>query len=437
MTVQKIPQYDPADPYKMPALMPSSADRSIRSFNPADFPDPSQATDEWRYAPLDQLRDVFEPFTPSGAVTIEAHLDDGTPVPLTRVSSRGNGSQESGPQGNDSRGKDLEDMVGKPVDRSAAIEWQASTSAGRIFECDVTHSLTQPLIIRCTGINQQESTNQPGMKEHRESERTSRDAFHLIIRVAANVHADIVLDHTGYTNCLEGIDLQTGANSDVNFSSIQEWDPRSRHLATQHIRVGENARLQHNIISLSSKIVRIRMDPQFDGPNGFLNMLGIYYVDPGSYMEHRTMVVHNYPQCTSRVVYKGALDGTGARSAWVGNALILPKAPKTDSYELNRNLVLSPGAIANSEPQLEIENGDIVGAGHASSVGRFDDEQLFYLESRGIGREEARKLVVRGFFADLISQIGVHSVEKQLMDTIDRRLARGESSAMTHVLEGE
>ena len=121
----------------------------------------------------------------------------------------------------------------------------------------------------------------------------------------------------------------------------------------------------------------------------------------------------------------------------MGNALILPKAPKTDSYELNRNLVLSPGAIANSEPQLEIENGDIVGAGHASSVGRFDDEQLFYLESRGIGREEARKLVVRGFFADLISRIGVHSVEKQLMDTIDRRLARGESSAMTHVLEGE
>lgn len=129
-------------------------------------------------------------------------------------------------------------------------------------------------------------------------------------------------------------------------------------------------------------------------------MLGIYFVDPGEHIEHRTMIVHNHPECKSRVVYKGALDGKGAHSTWVGNALIAPTAPGTDSYELNRNLVLTPGAIADSEPNLEIENGNIIGAGHASSVGRFDDEELFYLQSRGIPETEARKLVVRGFLAN-------------------------------------
>jgi Fe-S cluster assembly protein SufD len=255
------------------------------------------------------------------------------------------------------------------------------------------------------------------------------------VTVADDARADIVIDHTGQASLAEGIEIRTGARSHVNLSSIQEWQKGSRHLGSQRIEVGRGAELQHNVISLSGSVVRLRMDPDFAGPDGFLNMLGIYFADPGSYMEHRTMVVHNHPSCRSRVIYKGALDGTGARSAWVGNALILPTAPKTDSYELNRNLVLSPGAVANSEPQLEIENGAIVGAGHASSVGRFDDEQLFYLESRGIGVDQARKLVVRGFFADLIGQIGVPGVEKQLMDTIDRRLARGESSDMARILE--
>ena len=177
------------------------------------------------------------------------------------------------------------------------------------------------------------------------------------------------------------------------------------------------------------------MDQDFGGEHGELNMLGIYFVDPGEHIEHRTMVVHNEPECKSRVVYKGALSGKGAHSTWVGNALIQPTAPGTDSYELNRNLVLTPGAVADSEPNLEIENGNIVGAGHASSVGRFDDEELFYLESRGIPEKEARKLVVRGFFGELVEEIGIDEIATHLMQAIDRRLVRGENEAMTNVLE--
>lgn len=409
---ERIPDYDPKDPYKFPALMPSSADRAVRSFEPGAFAEPDHRSDEWRYAPINGLRDFFRPFSASKRTRVSAAFDDGTPigagdgpVSFTRLVSHA-GSVER-PAG----------TVGKPTDRASAVEWQASTAAGSVYWLHVTGDAERPVVLRITG--------------------TSRDldALHLVITAEAATSAKVVLLHTGLASLAEGVEIRTGQDSDVNVTSIQEWERGSRHLASHRITVGRGAQLQHNVVSLSGDVVRLRADPDFAGPQGFIDMLGIYFADPSSYMEHRTMVVHNHPECKSRVIYKGALDGKGARSAWVGNALILPTAPKTDSYELNRNLVLSPGAVANSEPQLEIENGDIVGAGHASSVGRFDDEQLFYLESRGIPEEEARKLVVRGFFDQLVVQIGIPSIEKELMDVIDRRLARGESKAMTEVLE--
>jgi Fe-S cluster assembly protein SufD len=133
-------------------------------------------------------------------------------------------------------------------------------------------------------------------------------------------------------------------------------------------------------------------------------------------------VEHGAPHCRSNVAYKGALAGAGARTVWVGDVLIRADAVGTDTYELNRNLLLTDGARADSVPNLEIETGEIVGAGHASATGRFDDEQLFYLQARGIPVDEARRLVVRGFFADLLQQAGVPEVEQRLMAAIDEEL---------------
>ncbi len=231
------------------------------------------------------------------------------------------------------------------------------------------------------------------------------------------------------------VEILTGRDSHVSTTFIQEWNKGSKHVGNQRIHLGEGASLRHSVVTLGGDVVRIRMDQDFGGDQGDLNMLGIYFVDPGEHIEHRTMIAHNHPECKSRVVYKGALDGKGAHSTWVGNALIAPTAPGTDSYELNRNLVLTPGAIADSEPNLEIENGNIIGAGHASSVGRFDDEELFYLQSRGIPETEARKLVVRGFFGELVEEIGIPAISEHLMNVIDKRLARGENDAIAQVLE--
>ena len=129
--------------------------------------------------------------------------------------------------------------------------------------------------------------------------------------------------------------------------------------------------------------------------------------------------------CRSRVTYKGALQGEGAHTVWVGDVLIRADAEGTDTYELNRNLVLTDGARADSVPNLEIETGEIAGAGHASATGRFDDEQLFYLQARGIPEDEARRLVVRGFFAELVQQIGVPDDRGAAARATHRGRARG------------
>ncbi|MEF2737786.1 MAG: Fe-S cluster assembly protein SufD, partial [Bifidobacterium choerinum] len=261
------------------------------------------------------------------------------------------------------------------------------------------------------------------------------DALHLVIVARDQVHGDVVVEHDGDARLAEGVEIAVGRDAHVGTTFIQEWSPVSKHVANHRIRLGAESSLRHSVVTLGGAFVRIRMDQDFGGEHGDLNMLGIYFVDPGEHIEHRTMVVHNHPECRSRVVYKGALSGRGAHSTWVGNALIEPTAPGTDSYELNRNLVLTPGAVADSEPNLEIENGNIVGAGHASSVGRFDDEELFYLCSRGIPERQARKLVVRGFFGELVEEIGIDELASHLMGAIDRRLARGEDEATQHALE--
>ena len=169
--------------------------------------------------------------------------------------------------------------------------------------------------------------------------------------------------------------------------------------------------------------MRITSDFAFDGEGGRIDSFGVYFTDAGQHQEHRPYVAHTEPHCYSRVTYKGALQGRDAHAVWVGDCLIGHAARGTDTYELNRNLVLTEGARADSIPNLEIENGNIEGAGHASATGRFDDEQLFYLRARGIPETEARRLVVLGFFNEIVAEIGVNEVEERLLMEIEKELA--------------
>jgi len=169
-------------------------------------------------------------------------------------------------------------------------------------------------------------------------------------------------------------------------------------------------------------VVRVNPSIHLSEQGASTDAFGLYFADAGQHLEQRVYIDHAAPNSRRRVKYKGALQGQGARSVWVGDVLIRPNADGTDSYEENRNLVLGEGTQADSIPNLEIETGNILGAGHASSTGRFDDEQLFYLQSRGISEEEARRLVVRGFLAEIIQQIGSETVEARLSLAVEAEL---------------
>jgi Fe-S cluster assembly protein SufD len=162
---------------------------------------------------------------------------------------------------------------------------------------------------------------------------------------------------------------------------------------------------------------------EYTGPGSSAELFGLYFATSGQHFEHRVHISHDLPGAKSRVNYKGALNGDSARTVWIGDVFIKAAAQGTDTYELNRNLLLSDGARADSVPNLEIETGDIVGAGHASTTGRFDDEQLFYLMSRGIPAEQARRLVIRGFFAEVISKLHIEEIEERIMARIDSELS--------------
>jgi Fe-S cluster assembly protein SufD len=176
-------------------------------------------------------------------------------------------------------------------------------------------------------------------------------------------------------------------------------------------------------VTLGGDLVRITPTVHYAGPGAQAELLGLYFADSGQHLEHRLFIDHDQPNCRSRVTYKGALQGASAHSVWIGDVLIRADAVGTDTYEENRNLLLTDGARADSVPNLEIETGEVRGAGHASTTGRFDDEQLFYLMARGIGEDEARRLVVRGFFTEIIERIAVPEFRDRLLTAVDQELA--------------
>ena len=293
-----------------------------------------------------------------------------------------------------------------PGDRTSVVAWNAFTSA-QIVTVPKKTELPAPIMIDIDG------------------DELTR-VQHLALRVESQSVATIVMNHRGggHGALNQTVEIEAGDASDLTIVSIQEWDDEFLHASNHRIAIGRDAKVRHIIVTLGGDLVRICSDTDYRGPGGELTMLGLYFVDSGQHLEHRVFVDHSQPNCYSRVTYKGALQGKDAHSVWIGDCLIREAADGTDTYELNRNLVLSEGAKADSVPNLEIENGEIIGAGHASATGRFDDEQLFYLMSRGIAEADARRLVVRGFFAELIEQIGVPQVQEHLMNAIEKELER-------------
>lgn len=356
------------------------------SYDVADFPVPHGREEEWRFTPLARLKGLHDGSAVAGGPDLK--IDIMAPEGVTHQLV-----DRSDPR----VGK-----AGKPVDRVAAQAYSSFEKASVISVPKET-VLTEPIRITVHG----EGGTTYG---------------HQVVELGAFAEAVVVIDHTGDAVLGANVEYLLGDGAKLTVVSVQDWDDAAVHVGQHNALVGRDATFKSVVVTFGGDLVRLHPRVTYAGPGGEAEFYGLYFTEQGQHQEHRLFVDHEASNCRSHVVYKGALQGQDAHAVWIGDVLIRASATGTDTYELNRNLVLTDGARVDSVPNLEIETGEIVGAGHASATGRFDDEQLFYLMARGIPADEARRLVVRGFFAELVQQIGLPDVEERLMTKIEAEL---------------
>lgn len=361
----------------------SRAER-FHAYDVAEFEPVTGGEIQWKYTPLKAVRPLLD-------VTL-----DGSPTELdTQVTP----------------GATIEwvDRTDARIGRGGAPEERASANAWTNFD--------QALAITISGDEHAEATVK------RSALGATARAAHTVIVAKPNSRGLVVLENSGGALLSENLEIIVENDANLTVVSVQQWDQDAVHVASHFATLGSGARLKHVVVSLGGAVVRVNPSTRLVGAGADAELYGLYFADAGQFIEHQVFVNHDAPQTRSRVSYKGALHGDGAHTVWVGDVLITPKGSGTDSYEQNRNLLLSDGARADSVPNLEIETGDIAGAGHATTSGRFDDEQLFYLQARGIPEHEARRLVVRGFLSEIVQKVGVPELEQRLEEAIEAELA--------------
>ncbi len=252
----------------------------------------------------------------------------------------------------------------------------------------------------------------------------SAEFSRVLIKAGNHSKSVVVIENSGDMHLAEDLEIVVEPGAHLTLIALQEWGSKTIHTARHHAIVDRDATFKSIVVTVGGDVVRLLPTVDFIAPGASCDLSGVYFATAGQFFEHRMFVDHKVSNAKSRVNYKGALAGDKAHTVWIGDVFIRAAAEGTDTYELNRNLLLSDGARADSVPNLEIETGEIVGAGHASTTGRFDDEQLFYLMSRGINMDDARRLVVRGFFNEIVSEIGIEEVQERIMARIDDELAK-------------
>ncbi|MDQ1084387.1 MULTISPECIES: Fe-S cluster assembly protein SufD [Microbacterium] len=378
------------DPAALVASVVPVQTRSERatSFDPADFGVPTGREVNWKLTPIDRLAPLFvDEAGPTGVVGVDVQAP--AAVEQLRLAA-----------GDAPRGEHF-----RPEDVTAALAWKHETEAP-LLRIPANVELDEPIVVRLTGT---------GGLAH----------AHVVIEAQAHSRGTVVLRHEGTAQHAQNVEILVRDGADLTVVSVQKWDDDAVHAAAHQARVDRDAKLTHVVVSFGGGVVRVNPSVELAGAGSEGRLYGLSFSDAGQHLESQVYLHHKGPHTVGDVLYKGALQGASARSVWIGDVLIGPDATGTDSYEANRNLVLTDGARADSIPNLEIETGDIQGAGHASATGRFDDEQLFYLQARGIAEDEARRLVVLGFLSEIVQRIGIPELETELTEAIERELAEG------------
>lgn len=353
------------------------------STNVADFPAVTGREVNWKYTPVREISHL-----------LDGELD-GSRYAFTASETAGVAVAWAG------RDDKRVGTAGSPEDRASANAW---TQFG------------ETLVISVSGEEQKT------FRLERDALGTAPRAAHTVIEAAPFSRGLVILDNAGAANLTENVEIVLGDEAHLTVVTVQQWDDEAIHLAAHFAEFGRNSVLKHIAITLGGRIVRVNPSAHLGAVGADVEAYGAYFADAHQHLEQQVYVDHDAANTRSRVTYKGALQGAGAHTVWIGDVLIRQSGTATDSYEQNRNLVLTEGTRADSVPNLEIETGDISGAGHASATGRFDDEQLFYLQARGITEEEARRLVVRGFLTEVVQKIGDAELEARISAAIEAEL---------------
>jgi Fe-S cluster assembly protein SufD len=363
----------------------ASRAEQFASFDVDAFEIPGGREEIWRFTPMKRLRGLHDgSATATGELSVEV---DGPDVTIETV---GRDDARLG-------------QAGTPGDRVAAQAYSSFQQATVVTVPKEVQAGTTTITVTGPGADQV--------------------AYgHLQVRAEQFAEAVVVIDHRGSGTVADNVEILVGDGAKLTVVSVHDWADDAVQVSAHHARLGRDATLRHHLVALGGDVVRVSPTVVYAGPGGDAQLNGLYFADAGQHIELRTFADHAQPNCKSDVVYKGALQGEGARTVWIGDVLIRAAAEGTETFELNRNLVLTEGARADSVPNLEIETGEIAGAGHASATGRFDDEQLFYLQARGIPEGVARRLVVRGFFHELLMKITVPEIRERLEAAIEAEL---------------
>ncbi|RRJ87223.1 Fe-S cluster assembly protein SufD [Gulosibacter macacae] len=379
-----------------PTIVPNNATKFVpvqtrserlASFEPTDFEVPTAATPGWRYSPIAKLKELFRNEPGDGSVSYDVDAPEGILVSTlgAGVAPRGTGFV--------------------PEDLPAAI---------------ASKHVTEALYVK---VPREVERDEPVRVKIQGSSADQRDLGHLVLHAESHSRATIILEYSGSATYAENVEIIVDDEADLKVIAFHEWEDDTIHAGNHQAIVGRDGKLDHSLITFGGEVVRVNPTLHLNGNGADGEARGLYYADAGQFFEHQVFVDHAGERTHTDVNYKGALQGAGARTVWIGDVLIRQGAVGTDSYEQNRNLVLSDGARADSVPNLEIECGDIEGAGHASATGRFDEEQLFYLMARGIDELAARRLVVHGFLNEIVQRLGDAELIERVEATLERELA--------------
>jgi len=249
--------------------------------------------------------------------------------------------------------------------------------------------------------------------------------YHTLVILEEGAKATLIEDFASETGAHQAlydgvVEIILAKGAELDYVSIQDWGRNVYNFSTERAKVGESATLHWVVGGLGSKFTKSLIEADLIAPHGTALLSGVYFADTRQQLHYDTQQNHIAPACKSDLLYKAALRDE-ARTVWRGNIRVFPGAQKTDAYQANRNLQLSSRSRADSIPGLEIEADD-VRCTHGSTVGRLEDEPIFYLRSRGIPLREARRLVVEGFFAPVIERIPLEETRERLLEEIGKKI---------------